>query len=214
MPNPIVKLGHKLLSVDIAYDLYQSVVGGKSYRDKLVGAIASTSNVVLDLGCGTAASARQLNPEQKYFGIDVSSKYISKAKKRNIPCLSKKFIVQDLMTFMWNDKFKEFTEGADSLTLALGVLHHLDDSQVRNLLTNLRDLIQPNSTIFTVDPTILQDSSRIAKWFATNDRGKFIRTPSELSKVFKEVGLEADIYAKTKQFRIPLDTVEIFARPA
>jgi len=203
MTNLIVILGHKALTLDFVYDFYQWVVGGKAYRDSLVRSISQNTDVILDLGCGTAASAGQLNNKQKYFGVDISQKYISKAKKRNIPCSAKELIVDDLTKTTWQSKFKDFAAGDSSLSLALGVLHHLNDFQSIALLRNLKDMNAPGSTIFSVDPTVDSDTTPIAKWFAKNDRGKFVRTPSELSTIFKRSGLEADIYVSRDNFEFP-----------
>ena len=43
--------------------------------------------------------------------------------------------------------------------------------------------------------------------------GKFLRSPKDLEKIFRNLGFDLKIEVKTKQFRIPLDTVEITARP-
>lgn len=211
MPNPIVAFGHKILNIDFVYDFYQDIVGGRKYRDRLVRSISTGPKVVLDLGCGTAASANQLTSQHKYFGIDVSEKYVLKAKKRRIACSTKEFLVEDINSLTWQEKFRDFAKKESSLTLALGVLHHLDDDQSLSLLNQLRVLNAPNSIFFSVDPTILKDSSPIARWFAQNDRGRFVRTPNELESLFQKSGFKTHIQLKKNQFRIPLDTIEIFA---
>ena len=94
----------------------------------------------------------------------------------------------------------------------LGILHHLNDEEVTQFLRNCRAVLDGDSTLFTVDPVITDGSTRIAKWFANNDRGKFLRSPKDLEKIFRNLGFDLKIEVKTKQFRIPLDTVEITAR--
>lgn len=99
------------------------------------------------------------------------------------------------------------------MALGLGILHHLNDGEVTQFLRNCRAVLGGDSTLFTVDPVITDGSTRIAKWFANNDRGKFLRSPKDLEKIFRNLGFDLKIEVKTKQFRIPLDTVEITARP-
>lgn len=208
MANPIVSLGHRLLSNQFAYDSYQKLVGGVRYRSELVDQLASlNSPVFLDLGCGTATIASRVNPLTKYVGIDNSHKYLLKAEK-DYP--QHDFYSLDLGSDKWNIEI----DSSNGVTASgLGVLHHLNDHQANNFLINCREILSTTSCLFTVDPVIVKSSSKIARWFANNDRGKFVRSPKRLEELFINNGFEVEINVKNNKFRIPLDTVEIFARP-
>lgn len=208
MVNPVVRLGHVLLANQLAYDTYQKLVGGVRYRSELVDQLASMNSAVfLDLGCGTATIASRVNPEAKYIGIDNSHKYLLKAE-RNYPQHS--FYSLDLGNDDWNVK----VENSNDVTASgLGILHHLNDYQANNFLKNCREILSSSSSLFTVDPVIVEDTTLIARWFANNDRGKFVRSPEKLTELFTNNGFEAKITVKKKKFRIPLDTVEILAKP-
>jgi len=93
------------------------------------------------------------------------------------------------------------------------LLHHLDDKSAMSFLESCRSILEKESLLFTVDPVIVKDTSRVARWFAENDRGKFIRNPDQLEKMFQQVGFTVEVAVRKKQFRIPLDTVEILAKP-
>lgn len=163
--------------------------------------------VYLDLGCGTATIASTLKKEIQYIGIDNSINYLKKAKQKNPHHL---FLSENLGQDGWS---KGLPYISSVMASGLGILHHLNDEEVTQFLRNSRAVLDEDSTLFTVDPVITDGSTRIAKWFANNDRGKFLRSPKDLEKIFKNLGFDLKIEVKTKQFRIPLDTVEITARP-
>jgi len=205
--NPIVFVGHKLLEHQFFYDSYQSIVGGIAYRNQIVQDLAKQGKrVYLDLGCGTASITSNLEEEVQYIGIDNSLNYLKKAKMKNPDSL---FLNKNLGQNGWS---KEVPSISSVMASGLGILHHLDDQEVSHFLNNCRSVLDENSILFTVDPVIVDESKIIAKWFAKNDRGKFIRDPRKLQSIFRSHGFEAVIEVKTKQFRIPLDTVEIMAR--
>jgi hypothetical protein len=83
---------------------------------------------------------------------------------------------------------------------------------VETFLSSCREILDKESLLFTVDPVIVEDTNKIARWFANNDRGKFIRSPEQIQRLFKDSGFKADIKIKKLQFRIPLDTIEVTAR--
>ena len=208
MTNPVVHIGHYLLAYQPVYDLYQNLVGGVRYRSEIVKRLASSGkSAYLDLGCGTATAARALGPSINYVGLDNSENYLKNAKKE-FPEFT--FLNRDLGIENWD---KDIQGIGDAVASGLGLLHHLDDAKARNFLETCRKSLDKESILFTVDPVIVEDTGQIAKWFAKNDRGKFIRTPNNLEKMFKQAGFSTEIEVKKGKFRIPLDTVEIVAIP-
>jgi SAM-dependent methyltransferase len=206
--NPIVVAGHKLLSFKLAYNSYQTIVGGVAYRDRFVNENVSGARSILDLGCGTGVVAKKLKEHQNYTGIDSSYRYVEAARGIVTPCKNFNVIPGDVAREDWGKTLgSEFFDSA----LALGLLHHIDDSGVSNLLEGLRPFIQSGGCLFSVDPVITESSSRAARWFAENDRGKFVRNPRELESLFKRSGYKTNITIKQREFRIPLDTIEIVA---
>jgi hypothetical protein len=63
--------------------------------------------------------------------------------------------------------------------------------------------------IISVDPFIDKKSSRIAQWFAKNDRGSFLRNDEELADVFLGIGAKVKTTINRDGLRIPLDSVEL-----
>lgn len=206
MTNLIVKTAHHFLKYDFLYDLYQNIVGGVAYRNRIVGDLTKFEKpVFFDLGCGTANVCRIIPKNIKYFGVDNSRIYLNRAKI-NFPEHS--FTQSDLGQFEWSRKIEV---NGNMIATGLGLLHHLDDDKATNFLTGCRSILDKNSLLFTVDPVIITGTGKIAKWFAENDRGQYIREPKKLIMLFEKSGFEASYQVRKKQFRIPLDTVEITA---
>ena len=206
MTNLIVKTGHHFLKNDFLYDLYQNIVGGVAYRNRIAENLTKSGKpVFLDLGCGTANVCRVIPKNVKYFGVDNSRIYLNRAKN-NFPEHS--FTLSDVGQFEWNRNVA--IDGA-MIATGLGLLHHLDDDKATNFLTGCRSILNKNSLLFTVDPVIIAETGKIAKWFAENDRGQYIREPKELIILFEKSGFQTSYQVRKNQFRIPLDTIEITA---
>lgn len=217
MVNPVVRLGHQVLRIDYVYDFYQNLVGGVKYRDKFVKGIIDTPDSavnVIDLGSGTSEIAKVLKPSQNYIGLDNSQEYLNKATRRRFSCSSFKVFNYDLSSAGWSDLVKpQFTTKNSINAMALGLLHHLNDAAVNTLLQEVQKTFRDGGSIHTVDPIITEDSTPIARWFAKNDRGQFVRSEEHLKDIFEKNGFKTQIRIMKKQFRIPLDTIEITAIP-
>ena len=207
MKNPIVLIGHFCLQNQAVYDFYQTAVGGVGYRRKIVSELAQLGKPsFLDLGCGTATIARELSANVKYIGVDNSENYLTKAK-REFP--QHKFLNRNLGRANWEQQLLRL---GPTVASGLGLLHHLDDKGALSFLRSCREILDKESLLFTVDPVIVKDTSTIARWFANNDRGKYIRGPEKIEDLFKKAGFEANIKIRKLQFRIPLDTIEVTAK--
>jgi predicted TPR repeat methyltransferase len=206
MTNLIVSIGHKLLENPLVYDTYQNCVGSVKYRKSLVASKTFKEfNNFLDIGCGTASTVEILQETAKYVGIDISVKYLEKARKRknNITLLQ-----GNVAESNWTN-FVEFKEPV--MCIALGIYHHLSDSDLDSMLINCKSVLPKGSQIFSMDPVITPQTTKLACWFAENDRGKFVRTPKELENIFNSHGFSLEFQIKTNQMRIPLDSVEVTA---
>ncbi len=217
MQNPIVRIGHKVLELNAAYDLYQNIVGGVRYRNSYVRRILELNRErcnFLDLGSGTSEILDVFSEKHNYIGLDNSNKYLSKARVRSNRCSSFQVFNYDLSKSGWADLVdKETAKDKPIDAIALGLLHHLDDEAASTLLKEVHQTVEERGYLFTVDPTITNETKRIAKWFANNDRGQFVRSEKELFKLFSRNGFEIEAQVKRNQFRIPLDTIEIKAIP-
>jgi len=203
--NPAVKLGHKLLQNRYAYSCYQYTVGGTQYRDKLISAQLGKlkPRCVLDLGCGPGPTLRVLPANVDFIGVDLSEDYLGLARKKRG---ESKLILGDVT----DDKWVEQIEGKNvDLSVAMGLFHHLSNTQLETLVLLLERAMKPGSTLISADPSIEADTSGVAKWFALNDRGMFVRSHHELVSFFDSKSFKIESKTQKMKFNIPLDTVEL-----
>jgi len=154
-----------------------------SFRGKVIKKIINKKNVkVLDIGCGPAEILEYL-PKIKYFGYDINNDYISYAKKRfgdkgQFYC--KKFTVNELK------KIPKF-----DYVLLFGLLHHLEEIEIKKLLINIRKALKKNGKLITLDNVFIENQNLIAKFLIKMDRGQNVRTKKEyiriLCKSFKKI---------------------------
>jgi len=209
MPNVIVKAGHKVLAVPICYDMFQTAVGSVKFRSNFVSDNISKFKMenVLDLGCGTASTANLLPNGVNYIGLDTSLKYLEKARTRTADRQSK-LIHTDIASTEWTNESGKLDA---ALGLALGIYHHIDDNQLEDTISNLSNVLQPGSKIVSLDPIIDTKTTKLANWFARNDRGRFIRDPDQYTEVFNRNGFSVKYEITRNSFRIPYDLLLITA---
>ncbi|MEZ0168401.1 class I SAM-dependent methyltransferase [Microvirga sp. TS319] len=159
-----------VLSHPLVYDIAQFLMGASRNRRWMQRTFiqAKPNERVLDVGCGTADILSVL-PEVQYVGFDISEPYIKHAQQR------------------WRNRgqfFAQYLSKASlnshepfDLILATGLLHHLDDSEVHDLLDNLATHLKPNGRIITVDGCFTDGQNPIAKFVIQQDRGKSVRSP-------------------------------------
>jgi cyclopropane fatty-acyl-phospholipid synthase-like methyltransferase len=206
MKNPVVVLGHTVLQNRSIYNFYQSLVGGVAYRSRFMDSVYNENiNTLLDLGCGTGAIMRLISAKTRYIGIDSSPEYLRSASQRGMVC---QLITADVASESWKNKVEI---SGTSLATALGLFHHLNEEQLHALLSHCADLLPPSGQLVSVDPVIVQSTTRIAKWFAKNDRGVYLRDPKHLEEILMRYGFRTSVQIKKREFRIPLDTIEIIS---
>jgi SAM-dependent methyltransferase len=207
MSEYLIPIAHRMLENNRFYDAYQTCVGSVAYRKKLVRSLASPEILsFLDIGCGTASTVDLLPTGAEYHGIDISEEYLDRARSKR-PGLN--LFLGDVSKVTWTESINL---KAPTTCIALGIFHHLNDLELDLMLENCLRVLPKGSQIFSMDPIVSESSSRGARWFAENDRGKYVRTFAQLEKVFLEKNLFPTIKVKSGQMRIPLDTVEISIR--
>ena len=204
MTNPVVSLAHKFLSLPLAYDLFQRAVGSAKYIENLtVKTLAKESNFVLDLGCGTGRAISKLHDQSSYLGMDLSSDYILKAKK--VETAANVTLITDSVS--GNSWLKHVNTEIPVTGIARGLYHHLPDYDLNKMLENLSKRVIVGSTINSMDPVVMKDSSTLASWVARNDRGKFLRSPNEMQKVMLQHGFSLEFAIEKRVIRLPVDVM-------
>ena len=131
---------------------------------------------VLDVGCGPAAILDLLQ-DVKYIGLDHNPNYIATATRKYG---SKGTFICDGV-----DQLNDYGLKTFDRIIILGVMHHLDDSQLIKLMTSLKNRLNHGGVLITFDVAFEDRQNLVAKLLAKNDRGKFVRTKEQYRKLIE-----------------------------
>lgn len=167
-----------LLSNSRIYDLFQELMG--AYRGRTIFTSqyvrAKAGERVLDVGCGTGEILAML-PGVEYFGFDPDPGYIAAAQDRFRDRAWSTFRCATLNGFAVDGL------GKFDIVLAIGVLHHLTDDEASQLLELARAVLRPGGRLVTLDPCFAEGQSPIARYLASRDRGRHVRTSDAYRKL-------------------------------
>ena len=188
---------HFILSVPLIYQAIQFIFKHEQTERRFSDFIGEKRNKrILDIGCGIGFDSQKYSDAFSYTGLDLSQKYIDHARQfygdyGSFYCCS-----VDEMSNLNLQKF--------DIVLLKGVLHHLADEQINNMVKTLRNHVTQGAIFVAVDPTFYSGQNFIAKWLISNDRGKNVKNKLESAHFLKS--LFADFQSThTKQFIPPYD---------
>ena len=165
----------KFLEISSVYaKLMGFLAGANTYKtlvDKYIQPTPGCS--VLDVGCGPAAILDLLH-DVKYFGLDHNPNYIATA--------TKKYGSKGTFICAGVDQLNDYGLKTFDRIIILGVMHHLDDAQLTQLMMSLTDRLNHGGVLITFDVAFEDKQNLIAKLLAKNDRGKFVRTKEQYLK--------------------------------
>lgn len=172
-----------ILRSPLLYTGFQYLVGGARMRTVALRELALRDGErVLDLGCGPAYYRAKL-PAVDYWGFDTDRRYIRWARR------------------YWGGRGRFFDSVFDERQLCrvpkfdavmlMGLLHHISDAEGESLLSLVGRALAPKGRIALLDTVVYSGQSAISRLFARNDRGEYVRTPEEYSRLgarhFEEV---------------------------
>ena len=175
---------YNLINNPLIYKIIQGVMSGTSFRNSIIKKNITKSNLkILDIGCGPAQIIEHL-PQCDYYGYDIDQRSIQYAKKKyyqkNFHFYCKKFNKTELK------KLPKF-----DFIIFFGILHHLSNKEVHEILKLCKKLMKKNSKILTEDPILLENQNIVAKFLIKKDRGLNVRKKREylglLKKHFKKI---------------------------
>ena len=112
------------------YRLFQSLILKRSFNEDLVNLIKK-HNVqdIIDIGCADSPLLKYIDDNYYYHGYEMDSYFTNKLKK--IYAGSKKFNFYNKGVDDIN--FEKFNPDK-SIIVLVGLLHHIDDAQVKNFI--------------------------------------------------------------------------------
>ena len=170
-----------VLSKPLVYDFFQYLLGAKQWRQNFINqfVLPEPNNRILDIGCGTAKILKHLPSSISYYGFDADPKYIYAAKKEFGN--KGKFICANIKEAKF-DNLKSF-----DIVLAIGVLHHLSDSEARSLVKLAHKKLKIGGRLITADPCLTAKQNPLARYLILNDRGQNVRSSKNYHILTKNI---------------------------
>ena len=174
----------KLLEISSVYaKLMGFLLGTGTYPTLVDEFIKPTPGCsVLDVGCGPAAILEFLQ-DVEYIGLDHNPNYIATA--------TKKYGSKGTFICAGVDQLNDYGLKTFDRIIILGVMHHLNDAQLTQLMMSLKSRLNADGVLITFDGAFEDGQKFIAKILAKNDRGKFVRTKQQYLK-FIEVAFNVE----------------------
>jgi 2-polyprenyl-3-methyl-5-hydroxy-6-metoxy-1,4-benzoquinol methylase len=122
---------------------------------------------LLDVGCGYGDLSNHL-PGVDYVGIDLNEDYIAHARRGRRE--GTRFEVASVTNLSKEDL------GTFDCAVAIGVLHHMSDSDANSLLRALPGVLTPGGRFVAAEPVWDPEQRTTARVLAALDRGRFVRS--------------------------------------
>lgn len=87
--------------------------------------------------------------------------------------------------------------------LAIGIVHHLDDQEARQLFQIAYDALESGGKLVTFDGVWTSDQSPVGRWFLVRDRGGYLRTEAEYVQIASAVFANVRASVRHDLLRIP-----------
>lgn len=176
-----MRIPSRLLEHPGVYRLWQMPFAERKLAPVLRHNDLSLVRRVLDVACGPGTNARFFG-HAEYLGIDIDERYVAYASRR----YPGTFRVADATAL-------PPVEGRFDFILVNSFLHHVETTQVLDVLHGLADLLTADGHVHVVDLVLPQRASP-ARWLAERDRGAHALPLEEwrtlMTRRFEEVVFE------------------------
>ncbi len=121
---------------------------------------------ILDVGCGYGDLSNHL-PDVKYVGVDLNERFIAFANRHHPT--NGEFVLGNV------NELSIGSLGRFDAAVAIGVLHHLADSDATSMLRALSEMLVPSGRFVAAEPVWEPTQRTTARVLAALDRGRFVR---------------------------------------
>jgi SAM-dependent methyltransferase len=194
-----------MFSLAPVYRFAQRAIGADHFRAVVVNDIIqpTSDDRVLDAGCGTGDIVEHFPEVDDYVGFDPSAEYVRAANDRFGE--RARFVESTVASFAADEA------PSRTVVIAIGVLHHLDDDTVRELLDLAHRVLVPGGRLVTIDPTLTDHQHPIARVLVKSDRGRHVRTPRDTADLVTARFADAQISTLDDLLRPPYTHVIVRA---
>jgi len=185
-----------ILNRPFAYQLHNKIIGA-DYRSRLLvrDYIRPTPAArPLPIGCGPGNMLPYL-PQCDYLGVDINPAYIKTAKRRYSN--RGNFVCERVSQHNVNQL------GSFDIVLALGLLHHLDDTEGADLFRLAHAALKPGGRLTTLDGCYKPQQSAATRYLLSRDRGRFVRNEQEYLSLARSAFDRVESFLDDDMLRIP-----------
>ena len=156
---------------------------------------AKPGQALIDIGCGPASILEVLPANIEYTGFDISAEYIASARRR--------FGERGTFIHAAVGEQPEVPTAYFDTAFSVGVLHHLDDLEARQLFELAHRSLKPGGRLVTLDCGYTDDQPALSRWLTAKDRGQNVRTAEEYETLAKNVFSNVTTVVRHDRLRIP-----------
>ena len=186
---------YRITQIPVLHGLLQHGLARPNGIERLVNEVIlpTPGASVLDLGCGAGAIMPLLHARE-YIGVDLNPAHIEAAKAKYSGA---DFRSGDAISFV------ETIDKKFDLITMIGLLHHLDDDQVRRIMRGAKRALNPNGKVVAFDVGFEARQNPIAYLLAKLDSGRNVRTLEGFLALEREVFPNASGYLRHDLLRLP-----------
>jgi cyclopropane fatty-acyl-phospholipid synthase-like methyltransferase len=192
----MIELIRPILNRPFFYEFYHHLIGA-DYRSRVLVSDyirPKPGDRILDIGCGPGNMLPFL-PQGEYLGVDANASYIESAKQRYSH--RGEFVCERVS----HHSVQQF--GAFDIVLALGLVHHLDDSEARDLFRLGHTALKPGGRMITNDGCYMPKQSAAKRYLLSRDRGEYVRSQEEYERLAHSWFPEIRAHIREDVLRIP-----------
>ena len=174
----------KLMGHPFVYDRVRPwVVGGIDMTAFYESLESETTDVIVDVGCGTGDALRYLSNFKAYYGFDIDARAIESARSRTVGRPEVTFEARQVTA-------EDLASLQPSLVILAGLLHHLDDEQAVGLLEQWA--ASPSIRRIATQDVVFLPGERVSNILARLDRGRFVREEDGYRALVERAGLRIE----------------------